>query len=1402
MTSAATLLHKLLEYIHEQAKDIDPRGFRLAASKSLLWRREDLVGLPRLEFDLKVDGDHIWLRLHRLEAIPPPAVPVPYRDVIRLSTDPMGPKPALDEKALRHRLSRTSGDETPEERAKHLSIERDSIAKALERYCTLWESWAEGERPRRKSIALYGDLFALKHQLESEETAKPQELVWGIGVATGTLFWEENAVEFEYPLLTQTVEISMDESTLALDIRPRATPVRVELDAFIACGVSGATEVERTMRQHLEKHLDHPVTPFDSSSYGDVLKLAAGGLDSQGKYEEGEPTALSRDEHLVVTSAWSVFARPRSHNYLLEDLRHLQDKLKEGCDIPMGPQALVTAPSNQPVKYEPVRFRGLSSRGDIGSGPVEELYFPLPYNDEQVTIIQRLERAAGVIVQGPPGTGKTHTIANIICHYLAMGRRVLVTSRGEPALEVLQAKIPEEVRPLTVALLASDREGIRQFKASIEAIQHEVSQLDPGQMRQDIARLQAAIGRVHADLIGIDRRINEIAEAQLSNIVLDGVERRAQELAELVVSGEDRFGWFDDFKTLSSEQGPPLSEEEAGVLRTARRTLGKDLVYVQAVVPSADDLLSTDKIALLHDMLSRIKAIETEIATGSLLPLKAMTPNVLQAVRDFVSCLEESIAIAEIFDGVDGGWPEQLRTKCRSNAYVSERQALEALFADLKRLMKARAEFLKRPVEFPDAGLTSTKTREAVARGVSDGKPFGLMSFGQSEAKAHIANVRIGGLAPQGADDWMHILRYLDLHQEVVSFTTRWNHVAPDMSAPPLTSRGNVLREIEVVAMTAQKAHRLGTHYDVILSKQAEAVFEQPPAKALKGSASELKTVRDQLLRHLSMVEMARAAAEFATLREKIAGKTGPISERFHTFLQCTLGNPEVPTEQVVAQYADLIAELRRLAGLSQHLVVVRDLARRLEEAGAPKLAGRLRTMSMTNLGDDIVFPVNWREAWNWARMRRYLEEIESRRELLSLASKRQELERGLSRLYREMVAKAAWVAMKRNATPKILQALAGYATAIRRIGQGTGPNATRYRRDAREAMTDAAGAVPCWIMSHARISETMPADIGIFDLVIVDEASQSDLWALPAILRGKKILVVGDDKQVSPDAGFIASERIQELKSRFLTDQPYGTEMTPEKSLYDLAGRVFAAEQVMLREHFRCVPPIIAYSNRVFYRGGIRPLRIPKASERIEPPLVDLYVEGGVRDHHDCNEYEAQAIAEEIEAILKDNRFVNRTIGVVSLLGIDQAKYIDAVVRQRCKGPELIRRRFECGDARTFQGSERDIMFLSLVVDAVNYKAVSGNMFDQRFNVAASRARDRMYLVRSVQMSALSDKDLRVSLLAHFDKPLVTDQEEADRLVERCESGFERQVFSALSEKGYRVLPQVKTGAYRIDMV
>src|SRR5262249_35090487 len=82
-----------------------------------------------------------------------------------------------------------------------------------------------------------------------------------------------------------------------------------------------------------------------------------------------------------------------------------------------------------------------------------ELFFPLPWNDEQKRIAERLNSSYGVVVKGPPGTGKSHTIANLISRLLAEGKSVLVTSQTSKALEVLRDKLPENIRSLAVSQL-------------------------------------------------------------------------------------------------------------------------------------------------------------------------------------------------------------------------------------------------------------------------------------------------------------------------------------------------------------------------------------------------------------------------------------------------------------------------------------------------------------------------------------------------------------------------------------------------------------------------------------------------------------------------------------------------------------------------------------------------------------------------------------------------------------------------------------------------------------------------------------------------------------------------------------------------------------------------------------
>ena len=110
--------------------------------------------------------------------------------------------------------------------------------------------------------------------------------------------------------------------------------------------------------------------------------------------------------------------------------------------------------------------------------------------------------------------------------------------------------------------------------------------------------------------------------------------------------------------------------------------------------------------------------------------------------------------------------------------------------------------------------------------------------------------------------------------------------------------------------------------------------------------------------------------------------------------------------------------------------------------------------------------------------------------------------------------------------------------------------------------------------------------------------------------------------------------------------------------------------------------------------------------------------------------------------------------------------------------------------------------MFVSMV-SSPDDGALTSQVFQQRFNVALSRARDRMYLFRSVAEENLKNlQDLRLKVVRHFKDPMPATKQLVDDLIDRCESGFEREVFSRLAGLGYCITPQVAVASWRIDLV
>jgi len=259
-----------------------------------------------------------------------------------------------------------------------------------------------------------------------------------------------------------------------------------------------------------------------------------------------------------------------------------------------------------------------------------------------------------------------------------------------------------------------------------------------------------------------------------------------------------------------------------------------------------------------------------------------------------------------------------------------------------------------------------------------------------------------------------------------------------------------------------------------------------------------------------------------------------------------------------------------------------------------------------------------------------------------------------------------------------------GWLQTIRRIGKGTGKRAPRLQAEARKLMAECRASVPVWIMPLARAVENFDPRKTRVDVVIIDEASQSDVMALVALYMGAQVVVVGDHEQVSPDAVGQKLDEVQHLIDEHLGGIPNANLYDGQMSVYDLAMQAFGGT-ICLREHFRCVPEIIQFSNYLSYDGRIRPLRDSSLVQE-RPPVISYRVPG-VADDNGVNEEEALTVVALIEAAIEQPEYEEKTFGIISMVGDEQARFIERLLRQRISPVEYESRRIVCGKAAQFQG-------------------------------------------------------------------------------------------------------------------
>jgi very-short-patch-repair endonuclease len=1259
---------------------------------------------------------------------------------------------------------------------------------AMDRWRAQRDTWARAEKPSRAAMALFERLYAIRGQIERE--GEKLELVLGDGI----LSWQRPDGDVFHPILLQRLQLEFDPALPEFSVIEADSPVELYSALFQSMADVAGRELAKA-RLELEQGRYHPLAGEETSGF---LRSLSVQLSPQGEFHDDGP-ARSVNNYPAISRSPVIFLRPRNLGYAVA-IRSAIESLSSAPQIPASLLRVVGIES----QITSVGEDSCSTDWVDDCQPLDVL-FSKPANPEQVKIAQRLERHGSALVQGPPGTGKTHTIANLIGHLLAQGKSILVTSNSTKALRVLRDQVVPRLRPLCVSLLDSDIDSRKQLESSVDSMVSRLSLDHAQQLEQQAAELEnkrADLVCRYRELAGalLDARADEYRE-----IIALGTAYTPSDAARVVVAGKGVYDYIPG--PVEPGLALPLPEPDlAELYRTNRNISAEDEAELRGSLPDAGRLPSPDDFDNLISERTRLATQDfgyradlwTKPANdGDLAHLEQLSLQLLRTAQNIESA--QLWQLSAMLAGYHGD--EQKKPWENLLALIDE--AWDC-YSNSQESFLSHEPALPKEIAIEESHAMSKEISMHLERGGS----LSFLTLATRPAwKKFIHASRVATRAPEGLEHFRALESHAKLSLLRKRLASRWSRQMTPLGGPPAESLG---AEPERVCRQFSNGLRrcLEWHANEWLPLEGELnkaglrfrelLDEQPPefsvggellriAGMLAGPAPKMVAARRDLIRWNTL---ERVLDEVRTVLADGGGSGRWVATNFLNAVVALDG----------AGYREAFLRLMDLYERRQHFERRHELLRTLAET-APAWAAAIAAREGIH-GDGQV-PPGTAQGWLWRQLKDELD----RRARVSVRELQDQLARtaqAIQDVTVELIERKAWAAQLRRAEGNLQQkqALVGWLDTIRKMGKGTGIRVPKLKAEASRLMAECRGAVPVWIMPLSRVADNFDARTSRFDVVIIDEASQSDVLGLLALCLADKSVVVGDHEQVSPSAVGQDLDIIQHLIDEHLEGIPNAHLYDGQTSIYDLARQSFGST-IRLVEHFRCVPEIIQFSNQLSYEGGIRPLRDPWLA-KLKPHVIAHRV-NGVISGDKINEEEALEVAALVLAAAEQPEYADRTFGVISLVGDEQACLVDSLLRKNLSEEKFkLKHNILCGNPAQFQGDERDVIFLSVVdsSDGGVLRVREEPMFKQRFNVAASRARDQMWLVHSLDpRSDLKPGDLRRRLIEYAEDPHIALNAPGS-LPTNAGSMLAGEVATRLAGLGYRVVPQRKVGHYVIDLV
>ena len=1327
--------------------------------------------------------DPRWLRVARVQMPVRPPTPDTCQPWLRdVDLDTPGAPPSLNVESAE---TNASGEMV-------LVPASSEAQQAWDEYLsTQWNRWAEKASAARAVKQVYQRLFAIHQQMQG--ASDNFDLFVGVGFLDSRT---DPSQRLRRHLLAFAAELTLDDRTGAISLGPATDFISVRVEAEFL------PTAERARLQPQVDRLGDDLAglgagPQDRAKVGELLTRLITPLNAVARYVDDLAPADAPANGAVVSFGAALVFRSRSTRSLDALLKRIEEDATG--EEPKFPLESVPVPWRKMMEDGRVWEQEPNVPGTTGPSAEDgRLYFSLPSNDEQSRIVSRANGSPGVVVQGPPGTGKSHTIANLISHYLANGRRVLVTAQSAQALEVLRDKMPGDLQQLCVTLLGDSRASDRSLRRSVDGILVRQQDFDPAHYKAKIAILEQELTASITHLNDLERTLHQARAAETETIEpVEGYRGTRAVIARRLREERSGFEWLGD----AIPHGTTCPTYAAGWDRLAayHRGLGAEtrsqLKRNCPELPFTDDA-TTDAVRVV---VSAKAAIPAQQPQSQVADIPASTPTDSLSGAD--KWLRDLQRVEAAIGPDDAAWTAALRTALLPNA-VSWQTRLKECRAALVPLTEA---VVAATVTVDVSTRNAAEARRALGRldahYAAGGRRRTLAFFKPAvvrETDWVEQAVSVEGLQVREPEDITRARQALDGWAYLTAGWLPWD----GWPSPGGTPRAQV-------AVLKHRAELLGLLLSV--AGKASDVSDDLRRWVEEHIERGVSTADLLLVVGRRMAELALAAARarrdtlVSQLRQTIANR-----DVIPSLPQLLDGLLAEDVDAAAAALAGLHAER---AHRDTHKVYVQFITS--VRQCAPKLADAIVADEGTDRWGNAF--ATFDQAWRHRCTQSWLDVILSREKIEALHRAARDEQQRQQETLAELTSVRAWSEALQRINDLRRATLTAWAQAVARI-PASGRNVFTRRAQAQRLLGGCLSTIPAWVVSLGRLYETVEPTPGLFDVAIVDEASQCWLDSLVLFYLAKQVIVVGDDKQISPTVVGVADNEIDALAEAYLPDFQFRSSFTLGSSLFD-HGRRYLSAGVPLREHFRCVPEIIEFSNTLCYQGNpLIPLR-QVGKNRLEP-LKRTYLPHGIRTG-DINDIEAHAIVDAIATCHADPAYDESDFGVICLQGEMQGARIEQFLLDRL-GPEVFtKRRLRCGNPYAFQGDERDVMFLSMVAAAnARQQSLTTTMYEQRFNVAMSRARDQAWLFHSIQEDELGANCLRRRVLEFFRNPpeqpingssidtphLQLVAARADRREERpprpFDSWFEVHVALALVARGYTMSAQVEVAHKRIDLV